>query len=124
MAFAPAKAMQSPAFARIANGYLGETTDALPALGRATHAFVRKDMIGKARPFNSAAHKQARRLASPRCTAITVHRRQFDPDESNADTTGTQPIVQCFQILKPRYWRTREDSNLWPLPSEGSALSS
>ena len=21
-------------------------------------------------------------------------------------------------------WRTREDSNLWPLPSEGSALSS
>jgi site-specific DNA recombinase len=23
-----------------------------------------------------------------------------------------------------REWRTREDSNLWPLPSEGSALSS
>lgn len=23
-----------------------------------------------------------------------------------------------------RKWRTREDSNLWPLPSEGSALSS
>jgi len=21
-------------------------------------------------------------------------------------------------------WRTRQDSNLWPLPSEGSALSS
>ena len=23
-----------------------------------------------------------------------------------------------------RKWRTRQDSNLWPLPSEGSALSS
>ena len=23
-----------------------------------------------------------------------------------------------------REWRTRQDSNLWPLPSEGSALSS
>ena len=23
-----------------------------------------------------------------------------------------------------RVWRTRQDSNLWPLPSEGSALSS
>ena len=23
-----------------------------------------------------------------------------------------------------RRWRTQEDSNLWPLPSEGSALSS
>ena len=27
----------------------------------------------------------------------------------------------CFYVRK---WRTREDSNLWPLPSEGSALSS
>ena len=27
-------------------------------------------------------------------------------------------LSPCF------YWRTREDSNLWPLPSEGSALSS
>ena len=26
--------------------------------------------------------------------------------------------------LKTENWRTREDSNLWPLPSEGSALSS
>jgi len=23
-----------------------------------------------------------------------------------------------------RKWRTRQDSNLWPLPSEGNALSS
>lgn len=53
MAFAPAKAMHRPAFARIANGHLGDTADALPALGRATHAFVRKDMIGKARPLNA-----------------------------------------------------------------------
>ncbi|PJE37222.1 hypothetical protein CVM52_08055 [Pseudooceanicola lipolyticus] len=94
MAFAPAKAMQSPAFARIANSHLGDTADALPALGRATHAFVRKDMIGKVRPFNSAAHKQARRLALPRRTVISVHRQQFDPDGSNADTTGRHPIVQ------------------------------
>ena len=29
-------------------------------------------------------------------------------------------ITMAYWIL----WRTREDSNLWPLPSEGSALSS
>jgi hypothetical protein len=28
-----------------------------------------------------------------------------------------------FQLRNVK-WRTREDSNLWPLPSEGSALSS
>tara|TARA_B100000123_G_scaffold184648_1_gene137615 strand:+ start:817 stop:1773 length:957 start_codon:yes stop_codon:yes gene_type:complete len=29
-----------------------------------------------------------------------------------------------FWILYLRKWRTRQDSNLWPLPSEGNALSS
>ncbi len=28
------------------------------------------------------------------------------------------------QLKLSEYWRTRQDSNLWPLPSEGSALSS
>ena len=28
------------------------------------------------------------------------------------------------QRTKAVDWRTRQDSNLWPLPSEGSALSS
>ena len=27
-------------------------------------------------------------------------------------------------LLRDKRWRTRQDSNLWPLPSEGSALSS
>ncbi len=31
-------------------------------------------------------------------------------------------IRSCISYLE--VWRTREDSNLWPLPSEGSALSS
>ena len=30
-------------------------------------------------------------------------------------------LNNCFSLF---FWRTRQDSNLWPLPSEGSALSS
>jgi hypothetical protein len=29
-----------------------------------------------------------------------------------------------FAALTKKKWRTRRDSNPWPLPSEGSALSS
>jgi site-specific DNA recombinase len=35
---------------------------------------------------------------------------------------GSQPHIPVPNI--EREWRTRQDSNLWPLPSEGSALSS
>ena len=37
-----------------------------------------------------------------------------------ATATRPQTMVPSFA----RKWRTRQDSNLWPLPSEGSALSS
>ena len=37
-----------------------------------------------------------------------------------ATAAGTRKGVPSFA----REWRTQEDSNLWPLPSEGSALSS
>ena len=32
--------------------------------------------------------------------------------------------ILCFARIGWRKWRTQEDSNLWPLPSEGNALSS
>jgi site-specific DNA recombinase len=35
------------------------------------------------------------------------------------DATPGMPVPNI-----EREWRTRQDSNLWPLPSEGSALSS
>ena len=36
-----------------------------------------------------------------------------------------RPVIPSSRDVDPgRRWRTREDSNLWPLPSEGSALSS
>ncbi len=37
-------------------------------------------------------------------------------------TFSVRPSRRCAKSLKR--WRTRQDSNLWPLPSEGSALSS
>ncbi len=41
-------------------------------------------------------------------------------DGVNGSPRFFSPAVPSFD----REWRTREDSNLWPLPSEGSALSS
>ena len=38
---------------------------------------------------------------------------------ASGDAANTQPVPSFA-----REWRTRQDSNLWPLPSEGSALSS
>ena len=38
--------------------------------------------------------------------------------------TGTLLHFNWLHRYCRRRWRTREDSNLWPLPSEGSALSS
>jgi hypothetical protein len=39
-------------------------------------------------------------------------------------TAFTQGKITFSKLLKKENWRTQEDSNLWPLPSEGSALSS
>jgi hypothetical protein len=36
----------------------------------------------------------------------------------------TQSETQPYILTRWNHWRTRQDSNLWPLPSEGSALSS
>ena len=46
----------------------------------------------------------------------------YDPSQAMGDTSLIAPTIMA-KSLKER-WRTREDSNLWPLPSEGSALSS
>jgi len=40
-----------------------------------------------------------------------------------AVVTGQNPPSPAVRGFV-RNWRTRQDSNLWPLPSEGSALSS
>lgn len=50
-------------------------------------------------------------MAVARCAQATA---------STAPDTNVPEMVPTFA----RKWRTREDSNLWPLPSEGNALSS
>jgi hypothetical protein len=44
-----------------------------------------------------------------------VHQRLFDEYWTIAQDISAKSLI---------LWRTRQDSNLWPLPSEGSALSS
>ena len=39
-------------------------------------------------------------------------------------TQGVESAERLNCSVDGRKWRTQEDSNLWPLPSEGSALSS
>jgi hypothetical protein len=61
---------------------------------------------------------------------LKVVRPRPRPDVSGAASPGNLQRIpaapgQTGETSRPRNeWRTRQDSNLWPLPSEGSALSS
>jgi site-specific DNA recombinase len=52
---------------------------------------------------------------------ITITGKKLARGHAVVEAQGKgEPVVLPFA----RNWRTRQDSNLWPLPSEGSALSS
>ncbi len=70
--------------------------------------------------------KEAARLAGR-----AQKRRPNRPCEGSFERISSDDVFRTFSVRPSRCcakslkrWRTRQDSNLWPLPSEGSALSS
>ena len=61
------------------------------------------------------------RPQTPRSLGTRPDFQPFRHDEQIASWRQNQHMAHHLFQGK---WRTREDSNLWPLPSEGSALSS
>ena len=87
---------------RFSSGIRRRLRDADPAFRRTwLHMFVSKVTIGKDRV----------RICGPKDRLL----KAVSEDEEPA-----RAMVPTFA----REWRTRHDSNVWPLPSEGSALSS
>jgi site-specific DNA recombinase len=54
---------------------------------------------------------------------IRIVGTKTDPLRTLVAATGVESAAAGVRSFIPK-WRTRRDSNPWPLPSEGSALSS
>ena len=101
-----------------------DNDETLPVRG-----FVLCDDCGKPLTACCSQSKTGKRYPYYWCktTGCVSARRSIAKHKLEGDVENLLPLTSLVQELATflrKVWRTQEDSNLWPLPSEGSALSS
>src|SRR3546814_8405031 len=88
---------------------------------RSRYARFGNDAEGR-RPVGEALPQEATETTQNQGESGGVERQVLPwPADASNDHDCRWPIRRCY--LREN-WRTRQDSNLWPPPSEGGALSS